>query len=116
MTFQAGVLGAHESVKGFRVMASDGRAGHVAGASYAPGESYLIVTLGRFSHKHHVVPAGAVTKVEDGEVRVDLSRAQIRKLHDVPEPSFADNLGGDQVLGDHAMVSAMDAFARVTGV
>lgn len=85
MTFRPGALGAHESVKGFRVVASDGRAGSVAWASYAPGESYLVVTLG-LRRKHHVVPAGAVTRVADGEVLVGLSRAQIAQLHDVAHP------------------------------
>jgi hypothetical protein len=85
MTFRPGVLGAHDSVKGFRVVASDGRAGRVSWASYAPGESYLVVTLG-VRRKHHVVPASTVTGVGDGEVHVVLSRAQIGQLHDVPHP------------------------------
>jgi hypothetical protein len=85
MTFREGVLGAHDSVKGFHVVASDGRAGRVAWASYAPGESYLVVTLG-LRRKHHVVPAGAVTRVGVGEVQVGLSRAQIGQLHDLSHP------------------------------
>ncbi len=85
MTFSPGVLGAHDSVKGFRVLASDGRAGRVAWASYAPGESYLVVTLG-LRRKHHVVPASAVTRVGDGELHVLLNRAQIGQMHDVPHP------------------------------
>ena len=85
MTFLPGVLGSHDSVKGFRVVASDGRAGRVSWASYAAGESYLVVTLG-VRRKHHVVPASAVRSVGDGEVRVALSRAQIGQLHDVPHP------------------------------
>lgn len=116
MTFKPGVLGTRDSLKGFHVIASDGRGGHVSSASYAPGESYLVVTLGRFSRKHHVVPAGAVTAVEDGEARVALSRTQIRQLHDVPQPDIAAGaLTGDQVLGDQTLFSAMDAFARVSG-
>ena len=73
MTFLPGALGMHDSVKGFRVMASDGRAGRVSWASYAPGESYLVVTLGLVGRKHHVVPAAAVAEVEDGQVRVALA-------------------------------------------
>ena len=53
MTFEAGVLGSHSSIKGFRVVATDGPSGRVSWASYAPGESYLVVTLGKFSRNHH---------------------------------------------------------------
>lgn len=86
LTFADGVLGAHESVKGFTVVATDGRAGKISWASYKPGESYLVVSLGVFSRKHHVVPAGAVTGVGDAEVQVGLSRAAIRRLPDLPHP------------------------------
>jgi len=86
MTFADGVIPAHSSVKGFRVVASDGRAGRVSWASYAPGESYLVVTVGLLSRKHHVIPASAVTSVGDEEVRVGLARAQIAQLPDVPQP------------------------------
>jgi hypothetical protein len=85
MTFRPDVLGARDSVKGFRVVASDGRAGRVSWASDAPGESYLIVTLG-VRRKHHVVPASAVTSVGEGEVHVVLSRAQVGQLPDVSHP------------------------------
>jgi len=88
MTFRPGVLGAHDSVKGFRVVGRDGRAGRVSWASYAPGESYLVVTLG-VRRKHHVVPASAVTSVGEGEVQVALSRGQIGQLHDVPHPQVS---------------------------
>ncbi|HUJ55094.1 MAG TPA: hypothetical protein VLW49_03800 [Gaiellaceae bacterium] len=53
MTFRPGVLGTHTSIKGYDVVASDGRAGKVSWASYAAGESYLVVSVGRFSRKHH---------------------------------------------------------------
>jgi hypothetical protein len=101
LTFRPGVLRAHDSVKGFRVVGSDGRAGRVSWASYAPGESYLVVTLG-VRRKHHVVPASAVTSVGDGEVQVALSRGQIGQLHDVADP---------QVLIDGpTRAQAMNAF------
>jgi hypothetical protein len=86
LTFAAGVLAGDASVKGFEVVATDGRAGRVSWASYKPGESYLVVTVGLLSRKHHVVPAGAVTSVGDGEVRVGLTRAQIEQLPDLPHP------------------------------
>jgi hypothetical protein len=107
MTFQPGVLGAHDSVKGFRVVAGDGRAGRVSWASYAPGESYLVVTLG-VRRKHHVVPAGAVTSVGDGEVNVVLSRAQIGQLHDVPHP--------EAPVEGRTLEQAMAAFQRAAAV
>ena len=86
LTFGPGVLAGHDSVKGFRVVASDGRAGRVSWGSYAPGESYLVVTSGVLSRKHRVVPARTVTSVGDGVVHVRLSRAEIGQLHDVPHP------------------------------
>ena len=107
MTFRAGVLGAHDSVQGFRVMASDGRAGHVAWASYAPGESYLVVTLG-LRRKHHVVPAGAVTCLREGEVQVGLSREQIGQLHDLRHPQAP--------VEGQTREQAMNAFWRAADV
>jgi hypothetical protein len=89
LAFAEDVLGGRDSVKGFRVTATDGDAGRVTWASYEPGESYLVVSLSRLGRKHHVVPAGAVTGVGDGEVRVGLSRAQIRQLPGVPQPGAA---------------------------
>ena len=48
-SFPAGMIGHDESVKDFEVEATDGHAGKVSRASYAPGESYLVV-----SHRHHL--------------------------------------------------------------
>jgi hypothetical protein len=103
MTFRPGVLGGHDSVKGFRVMASDGRAGRVSWASYAPGESYLVVTLG-VRRRHHVVPASAVTSVGNGVVNLALSRAQVGQLHDVPHPH--------SLVDTQSMKQAWAAFQR----
>ena len=86
MTFPDGTLGDQSSVKGFKVVGTDGRAGRVSWASYKPGDSYLVVTIGMLRRAHHVVPAGAVTSVRDGEVRVAMSRAQIKHLPDLPHP------------------------------
>ena len=71
-TFREGVLGGRESVKGFRVSATDGKAGRVSWATYAPGDSYLVLTTGLLRRTHRVLPAGSVTSVGDGEVRVEL--------------------------------------------
>jgi hypothetical protein len=107
LAFPDGILSGHDSVKGFAVLATDGRAGRVSWASYAPGASYL----GRFSRKHHVVPAGAVTGVVDGEVRVALTRADIKRQPDLPQPYVPlDAPTADQVV---AAVEA--AYARTAG-
>ena len=98
---------ANDSVKGFRVEANDGRAGRVSWASYAPGESYLVVTSG-VRRKHHVVPASAVTSVGDGEVHVVLSRAQIGLLHDVPRP--------EEPVEGQTLELTMAAFHRAASV
>ena len=105
-SFPDGLVGPDESVKGFRVEASDGAEGHVAWASYAPGESYVVVTLRHHLHeKHHVVPAGAVERIDADQrtVWLRLSRAEIEELpehHDQPAPL------------EHWMV---DAINRATG-
>src|SRR5262249_23699964 len=94
MTFPDGVLGNHSSVKGFKVIATDGRCGRVSWASYAPGESYLVLTVGRLSRKHHVLPAGAVKSVGDGEVHVALSRSELAELPLLLHP---EAVPGDEV-------------------
>jgi hypothetical protein len=91
-SFPEGMLGPDDSVKGFRVEASDGHAGKVSWASYAPGESYLIISLiHRLREAHHVVPAGAAERIsaEDCTVWLRLSRAEVEELpehHDQPAP------------------------------
>ena len=85
-TFRDGVLGGRESVKGLRVIASDGRAGRVSWATYKPGESYLVVTTGLLRREHRVLPAGAVTRVGDAEVHVALSCTEISQLPLLPHP------------------------------
>jgi hypothetical protein len=96
MTFPDGVLAGHSSVKGFKVVASDGLAGRVSWATYAPGESYLVVTIGLLSRKHHVLPAGAVTSVADGEVHVALSRNEVEQLPLLTHPQAPVGDGGVQ--------------------
>ena len=89
MTFPDEVLGDHLSVKGFKVVAKDGRAGRVSWATYAPGESYLVLTLGLLRRKHRVLPAGAVQSVCDGEVHVALGRSELEHLPLLPDPQAA---------------------------
>jgi hypothetical protein len=80
----------NDSVKNFRVEASDGHAGKVSWASYAPGESYLVVSHMHHLHEtHHVVPAGAVERISTDErtVWLGLSRDEVEELpehHDPP--------------------------------
>jgi hypothetical protein len=83
------------------VEASDGHAGKVSWASYAPGESYLVVSLlHHLREVHHVVPAGAVEKISAAEHKVLLrvSRAQVEEApehYDPPAPL------------DHSMIDAL---------
>lgn len=85
-TFREGVLGGRKSVTGFHVVATDGDAGRVSWAGYEPGDSYLVLTTGRLRKAHRLLPAGAVTSVGDGEVRVALSRTEIEHLPRVDRP------------------------------
>jgi hypothetical protein len=86
------MLSSDDSVKGFRVEATDGHVGKVSWASYAPGESYLVVSHMHHLHEtHHVVPAGAVARIRTDErtVWVRLSRDAVEELpehHDPPAP------------------------------
>ena len=102
MTFPDGVLGEHSSVKGFKVVAADGRAGRVSWATYAPGESYLVLTVGRLSRKHHVLPAGAVKSVGDSEIHVALSRSELAQLPLLSHPEAA--------VGDEQALSAVETL------
>jgi hypothetical protein len=107
-TFPAGALDSFASVKGFRVVASDGRAGRVSWASYAPGESYLVVTSGVLRRAHRVLPAGAVTEVREGEVRVAMSRSDIARLPSLPHP--------EAPVGDDAVQHMLNAFERAASI
>jgi len=88
-SFPDGMIGHDESIKGFRVEARDGEAGRVSWASYAPGESYLVVNLlHHLREAHHVVPAGAVERISTGErtVWLRLTRAQVGAAPEQLEP------------------------------
>jgi hypothetical protein len=89
MTIPDGVLGGHSSVKGFTVVATDGRAGRVSWASYAPGDSCLVLTLGLLRRKHRVLPAGAVQSVGNSEVHVAFSRSELEHLPLLADPQAA---------------------------
>ncbi|MGN6431123.1 MAG: hypothetical protein ACTHNB_10400 [Gaiellaceae bacterium] len=86
------MLASDDSIKDFQVEARDGHAGKVSWASYAPGESYLVVSrLHRLHEVHHVVPAGAVEKISTSERKVWLrvNRAQVEEApehHDRAAP------------------------------
>lgn len=89
-SFPAGSVGHDDSVKGYTVEATDGRAGSVSWASYAPGESYLVVSYRDGRHEvHHVVPAGAVQEVdhERRAVTLNVTVAAVKATphHEEPE-------------------------------
>src|SRR5262249_21916664 len=89
-SFPKGTIGADDSVKDFEVETRDGPAGHVSWASYAPGESYLVITVSHHLHAtHHVVPASAVERVDASERRVWLhvAKADVEQAPGLPEPS-----------------------------
>lgn len=103
-TFRDGVLGVRDSVKGFEVVGSDGRAGRVSWGSYAPEESYLVVTTGRLRRRHRVLPAGAVVRVGDSEVYVGMSRSDIERLPLLPHPQAP--------VGEEAFQQMLNALER----
>ena len=91
-SFPEGVLGPDDSVKGFRVEALDGPVGKVSWASYAPGESYLVISLLRHLREaHHVVPAAAVERVSTDEhtVWLRLTRAEVEQAPEHHDPPAA---------------------------
>ena len=64
-SFPDGAVGHDQSVKGYDVVATDGPVGEVSWADYKSGESYLVVSYRHhLGHVHHVVPAGAVERVD----------------------------------------------------
>jgi hypothetical protein len=109
-SFTEGMIGHDESIKGFRVVASDGQAGKVSWASYAPGESYLVVNLlHHLREAHHVVPAGAVERISAGErtVWLSLTRAQVEAAPEQLEPSAPL---------DHPMLDAIRSASATWGL
>ena len=74
------------------------------GGSYVPGESYLVVTTGRLRRKHRVLPAGAVVRVSDGCVLVEMSRREIETLPLLAHPEAA--------LSDQTVQQMINAFQR----
>jgi hypothetical protein len=95
-TFPDGAVGHDESVKGYRVEAIDGQVGTVSWADYAPGESYLVVSYRhRLRHVHHVVPAGAVRRVDHAgrSVVLGVSAAEVKATPRHEEPEAAIDWG-----------------------
>jgi hypothetical protein len=89
-SFPEGHAGPADSIKGFQVEAADGHAGNVSWASYAPGESYLVVNHVHHLHEvHHVVPAGAVESVDknDHSVALRLTSDDVEELPEHHEPA-----------------------------
>ena len=89
-SFPEGSVGHDESVKGYAVEATDGQVGSVSWASYAPGESYMVVSYhDGHDDVHHVVPAGAVKLVDHGRRTVTLgvtvAEVKATPTHEDPE-------------------------------
>jgi hypothetical protein len=100
-TFPADVIGGVASLKDFEVEAADGTAGKVAWASYAPGESYILVTLQHPLHRiHHVIPGGAVITVNAAErkLRVAFTRREIEDAPRHHDPSVPVDLSSPDFL------------------
>lgn len=88
-SFPAGVIGHDDSVKDFEVEATDGHAGKVSWASYATGESYLVVSRRHHLHEvHRVVPAAAVARIDKSArtLWLRLSRDQVADAPDHHDP------------------------------
>jgi hypothetical protein len=89
-SFPHGTIGPDDSVKDFEVETRDGVAGHVSWASYAPGESYLVVTLSHHLHRtHRVVPASAVERIDAAgrKVLLHVGKADVENAPELEEPS-----------------------------
>jgi hypothetical protein len=89
-SFRPGTIDATESLKGFAVEAADGQVGTVAWATYAPGESYLVVDVRHgLRETHHVVPAAAVLSVDPSTrtLRLELSRQEVDAAPEHHDPS-----------------------------
>lgn len=89
-SFPEGSVGHDESVKGYAVEATDGQVGTVSWASYAPGESYMVVSYRDGHHDaHHVVPAGAVKLVDHGRqavvLKVMAAEVKATPRHEAPD-------------------------------
>ena len=90
MVLPEGAIGPEDSVKDFQAETRDGAAGHVSWASYAPGESYLVVTVPHHLHRtHHVVPPSAVERVDTSghKVWLHVAKEDVERAPDLPEPS-----------------------------
>jgi hypothetical protein len=88
-SFPSGMIGHDDSVKGFEVEATDGHAGKVSWASYAPGESYLVVSQRHHLHEvHHVVPAAAVQRIDKSAQKLwlRLTREQVAEAPEHHDP------------------------------
>jgi hypothetical protein len=101
-TFRPGLIGDIESVKGYEVEAADGAAGTVAWASYAPGESYLVVTRRHHLHPtHHVVPAAAVEMIDPSQKRLwlTLTLQEVALSPQREDPTTPMDVGSDFLAG-----------------
>jgi hypothetical protein len=83
---------AGESLAGYHVEATDGGIGSIDEASYAVGESYLVVDTGPWIFGRKVIlPAGTVRHVDYAErkVYVDRTKDQIKDSPEYDKETFA---------------------------
>jgi hypothetical protein len=89
-TFPEGSVGHSDSVKGYRVEASDGHLGDCAWADYKPGESYVVVSVAH--GEHHLVPAGAIAAVDHDArtvtLKVTVAEVKASPTHEDPQTAY----------------------------
>jgi len=111
-SFRPGLIAEDASVKGFEVDGADGQVGTVEWACYAPGQSYLMVTVHHHLRgEHHVVPAAAVEAVDPASkrVRIRLTCAEVESLpshHQDPNDPFEPAPSEQLELWNHALLRA----------
>ena len=77
----------------FDVEATDGRLGKVLDATYAAGESYLVVnTGGTILSKRVVLPAGVIDRIDEDAKRIylDRSKEEIKNAPEFDEERFRE--------------------------
>jgi hypothetical protein len=80
-------------LSGDKVEATDGTVGKVLDAKLVPGDSYLVVTTGRWVFGHQtILPAGAVSHVDRAgrKIYLDRSRDQVKGAPEILPDEYDD--------------------------
>jgi len=101
-TYGEKVMSGPLDLTGFTVEATDGEIGKIDEATYAPGNSYVVVDTGFWIFgKKRMIPAQVVTRVEVDRrtVRVNLSKDEIKSAPDYdhersPQPDYRKLVSG----------------------